>query len=367
MIKNKKVLVALSGGADSSAAAFLLKKKGYDVSAVFMRFWKEKETKEENKCCSVELEMRAKKVCQKLKIPFYIYNFKREFKKAVVDNFLGAYKKGLTPNPCVVCNEKVKIGLLLKKARAIGFDFLATGHYARLWKDKDGWHLGTARDSKKDQAYFLHRLNQKDLKHLLMPLGDFLKSDVKKIIKKNKIPAKTAIESQEICFVPADDIVGFLKRQIKVKKGKIVDSSGKTIGGHIGLPLYTLGQRKGLGLSGGPFYVLKKDLRKNKLIVTKNKKELYSREFFVALSSPLHAKDWTAPLLIKTRSTDKFRKGRVILQSKNKTKVILEKPVFAPTPGQSTVFYRNTRANKKEVLGGGMILANNPLTIRFSH
>ncbi len=375
MSKNKKVLVALSGGIDSSAAAFLLKKKGYEVSAVFMRFWKE--TKEENKCCSAELEAQAKKVCQKLEIPFYVFDFRKEFKKWVVDDFLRAYKKGLTPNPCVVCNEKIKIGLLLKKARAMGFDFLATGHYARIWEDKNGFHLGVARDLRKDQSYFLYRLSRDDIKYLLFPLGEYLKSEVKEIVKKSKIPAKLAVESQEICFVPGGDIASFLKQTLiretaedspplfsgglssaGLKRGEIVDSNGKKLGIHSGLSLYTLGQRRGIGLSGGPFYVLKKDFKKNQLVVTKDKKELYRDEFFVG---PLF---WHAPrakkaaeVLVKTRSTDKFRKAKVIFQ-KNKTKVVLKNPCFAPTPGQSAVFYKDTRKKPKEVLGGGIILTN---------
>lgn len=352
--KKEKVLLALSGGMDSAAAAFILKKKGYDVSAVFMRFWKEKEDEGENKCCSAELKKKAKNISLRLKIPFYVFDFKKEFKKCVVDDFLKKHQQGLTPNPCVICNEKIKIGLLLKKARAAGFNFLATGHYARRRETKGKWRIFTAKDSIKDQSYFLYRLKPDEIKYLLFPLGGLLKSEIKKIIKKNSLPVRTDIESQEICFVPENDVFSFLKRKIRTKNGIIVDRSGKKLGDHLGLSLYTIGQRKGINISGGPYYVLNKNLDKNQLMVTKNKKDLYKKEFFVTPVSFFSGYRETN-VFIKTRSGDKFIKGKVVFTKNKKVKVLLNKPAFAVTAGQSAVFYKSINKKEKEIIGGGII------------
>ncbi|MBU2545124.1 tRNA 2-thiouridine(34) synthase MnmA, partial [Patescibacteria group bacterium] len=259
--KRKKVIVAMSGGVDSSVAAALLKKEGFDVVGVFMRFWGD------GKCCTPESEKRARLVCEKLGIPFYVFNFQKEFKKKVVDYFSKQEKSGLTANPCVVCNKEIKFGLLFKKALSLDADYIATGHYAIY---KDG-RLYKGKDKDKDQSYFLWKLNQKVLKHVLFPVGNYTKPEIVKLAKKFKLPVSGIKESQDICF----------KVEFNKNPGEIIDTNKKIVGEHQGLWFYTIGQRKGIGLAGGPYYVLSKDVKKNILIVTKKEKDLYKKELLV--------------------------------------------------------------------------------------
>jgi len=250
--------MAMSGGVDSSVAAALLKKSGADVIGVFMKFWSEPGnnnlTKGWNRCCSPDSEKRARKVAKILNIPFYVIRFEKEFKKRIVDYFLKEHKTGLTPNPCVICNKEIKFGLLLKKALALDADFIATGHYARLKKTKDGFHLLRSKDKDKDQSYFLWQLDQKQLGHVLFPIENYTRAEVEKLAKKFKLPFSGVRKSQEICFIP-NKIEDFLKRHIKTKPGPVAEQvhcgAKKIIGQHQGLWFYTIGQRKGMGLSGG--------------------------------------------------------------------------------------------------------------------
>ena len=331
----------MSGGVDSSVAAALLKKQGFQVMGVFMRFWKEAEG--ENRCCSLDAVKRAKQVAQILKIPFYIFNFTKEFKKAVVDAFLKDYRLGLTPNPCVVCNKEIKLGLLLKRAKALSFDYVATGHYAR----KMGTKLYQSRNKEKDQSYFLWKLNREQLKHLLFPLSDYTKKEVRRQAKELGLPVFDTPESQEICFVEKE-VNEFLKRHLKIKKGKIIDSRGNILGDHQGLPLYTLGQRKGIGLSQGPFWVKGKDFKKNLLIVTKNEKDLLKKELSFREVNWLSGKPPKLPAKLKAKIRSRHEASFGVLKKGNR--FIFNKPQKAITPGQSVVFYRNS-----ELLGGGII------------
>lgn len=309
VLKKVKIVIAMSGGIDSSVSAALLKRAGFDVIGVFMRFWLAPRSLGEggsgyNRCCSSEAERRARLVAKKLGIRFYVFDFEKEFKKRVVDYFLREYKSGRTPNPCVVCNKEIKFGLLIEKALKIGADYIATGHYARLSTNNEFttnkrinelrmknnirkfgnsqeicYSLMMAKYKEKDQSYFLWKLNQKQLSRVIFPVGELKKSEVKKLAEKFDLPISLDKykESQEICFVP-DNVNTFLKKHLKVKPGKIVDSEGKALGSHQGLALYTIGQRKGIGLSGGPYYVAGKDLKKNRLVATKNKKDLLQNE-----------------------------------------------------------------------------------------
>jgi len=335
----------MSGGVDSSVAAALLKAQGFEVVGVFMRFWKEAEGK--NRCCSLESAEKAKQVAQILGIPFYIFNFAKEFKKAVVDSFLKDYQSGLTPNPCVVCNKEIKLGLLLKRAKALGFDFVATGHYVK----KTGTKLYQSRNKEKDQSYFLWKLNQEQLKHLLFPLSDYAKKDVRQMAKKLKLPVFDAPESQEICFVEKETNK-FLKRHLKLKPGKIADTQGNILGNHQGLPLYTLGQRKGIGLSNGPYWVLSKNSLKNILVVTKQEKDLLQKKLIFQEVNWLAGKEPKLPvvLLAKIRSRSLIAKCLVHSLSQGKYEAVFKTPQKAITPGQSIVFYKN-----QELLGGGVI------------
>ncbi len=339
--KREKIVMAISGGVDSAVASLILKNQGYEVIGLFLRL----SEKQPNS------ELSARKVCQKLKIKFYPINAYQKFNKNVIQYFCSAYSRGLTPNPCVECNKKIKFGELLKYIKILKADYLATGHYIRL-QQKFPIKLFYGIDKDKDQSYFLYNLKQKQLNHILFPLGGYTKAEVKKIAEKNKLPCEKN-ESQDICFL-AGDHNDFLKKNIKLKPGSIKDLTGKILGQHLGLPLYTIGQRKGIELGGtGPFYVVETDYKTNTLFVT-NKKDHEK-----LLNSQLIAKNinWISGKVPKMplNCTAKIRYGheaencRVSLV-KGKINVKFKKKQRAITPGQSVVFYKD-----KELLGGGII------------
>ena len=360
--KNKKVIVAMSGGIDSSVAAALLKRKGYDVVGVFMKFWKAPDENGLvggwNRCCSPESEARARRVAAKLKIPFYVFNFEKEFKKRIVDYFLKEHKKGITPNPCVICNKEIKFGLLLERALKLNTDFIATGHYARKQKienreQKIEYKLLRAKDKNKDQSYFLWMLNQKQLKRVLFPIGDYTRKEVEKLAQKFKLPVLGIKKSVEICFIRTT-VNDFLRKYLKPKPGKIIDTQGKMIGKHEGLYFYTIGQRKGIGLPGGPHFVLDKDIKKNALIVTKDEKDLYKEELIAKEVNWIAGKEPKLPLKIqaKIRYRHKSATATIYPNIRQTTyKIRFEQAQRAITPGQSVVFYKG-----QELLGGGVII-----------
>ncbi len=346
---NKKVAVAMSGGVDSSVTAALLKKAGFDVVGVFMRLWpssKKDFKKFQNRYFFSEAEKRAFQVAKKIAIPFQTFNLEKEFKKRVVNSFLEEYKKGVTPNPCVVCNKEIKFGLLLERVLKSKVDYLATGHYV---KNKNG-KIFKAKDKNKDQSYFLWKLDQKQLKHVLFPVGDLTKDQVKKLAKKLDLPVFNTSESMEICFIKTT-VNNFLKEYIKTKPGDIINVRGKILGNHQGLVFYTIGQRKGIGLAGGPFWVLAKDFKRNTLVVTLNEKDLYKKELKAKNINWVSGKSPKLPL--KARVKIRYRQELIpaILSGKRGLKIVFDKPQRAVTPGQSVVFYK-----KQELLGGGIIL-----------
>jgi len=357
--KNKKVIMAMSGGVDSSVAAALLRKEGFDIIGVFIKFWTAPEENglvcAYNRCCSPESEKRARKVAEKLNIPFYVFNFEKEFKKKVVDYFLKEYKAGLTPNPCVVCNKEIKFGLLFKKLLSLNADYIATGHYVKKQETRNKkqieYKLLKAKDKEKDQSYFLWQLDQKILEKTLFPAGDYAKSEIKKMAKKFKLPVVDIPESQEVCFIytTTND---FLRRYLKSNPGKIINTKGKEIGRHQGLWFYTIGQRKGIELSQGPFYVLEKDIKKNLLIVTKNQKDLFKKELVAKNINWILGREPKLPLkvLAKIRYAHKSALAAVIKHKKDKIKIVFLRSQKAITPGQSVVFYKN-----QELLGGAVI------------
>jgi tRNA-specific 2-thiouridylase len=372
--KNKKVIVAMSGGIDSSVAAALLKRDGYDIAGVFMKFWqpriradgKTNLRKFENRCCSLESEKRARAVAAGLNIPFYVFNFGKEFKKKVVDYFLKEEKAGLTPNPCVACNKEIKFGLLLEKALKLDADFIATGHYSRLRREitDNKYKLLKAKDKNKDQSYFLWRLNQKQLARILFPVGGYAKTEVRKLAKKFKLPILGIPESQEICFVQTT-VGDFFKKYFKEKPGKIVNENGQVIGGHQGLWLYTIGQRKGIKLAGGPYWVLSKDIKRNVLIATKDEKDLYKKELIAKDINWISGKAPRLPLKVKAQIRYRHKPASAVIsrQKKGEVRVIFSKAQRAVTPGQSVVFYLSSkicgktsgRKKNNELLGGGII------------
>lgn len=348
----KKIISAISGGLDSAVATALLKEKGYKVVALFLKFYRKDFKGNEKRCCSPMAERRAREVAKILKIPFFSFCIKKEFEKEVINYFLKEIKKGKTPNPCIVCNKKIKFGLLLKKAFSLEGDFLATGHYAKIKKKNNYFHLFRAKDKKRDQSYFLYSLDQNQLSKIIFPLGDLKKEEVKKLAQKFKLkPVLNIFESRELCFVEKD-LFSFLRKHLGLKEGKILDKNKKEIGVHQGAFLYTIGQRKGLSLSGGPFYVLKKDLKRNLLIVSKNEKDLFKKETIAEKISWIVSEP-KLPLLVKVKIRYKSPLISAILKEKlgpQKFKIIFKKPQRAPTPGQAIVFYKG-----EEVLGGGII------------
>jgi len=340
----------MSGGVDSGVAAALLVKQGYSCTGFHMHLWAEAESKAENKCCSTESLLAARKTARQLGMDFHLVNFEKVFKKKVVDYFVKAYAAGLTPNPCVICNKLIKFGCLFDYAQGAGFDYLATGHYART---KAGWLL-MAKDKAKDQTYFLYNLNKEQLAHVLFPVGDYLKKQVWQMAKKWRLAVAKRPESQEICFFPESDYRPFLRRQLgKMKPGAVVDTKGQIIGHHQGLPLYTIGQRRGfevkLKKTIPPFYVVAKDIKKNQLVVGFGK-ETERKNFKVEKANWI-----TQPLKTGDKCRVRIRHQGELLASKiqylnSELRIILSKPDRGIASGQAVVFYK-----QKEVLGGGII------------
>jgi tRNA-specific 2-thiouridylase len=366
----KRVIVGMSAGVDSSVAAALLKNQGYDVVGVFLHFWKEPGQDElrENKCCSVESQQDARKVAQILDIPLYTVNAAHEFKKEVVDYFLEETKAGRTPNPCVVCNERIKFNFLFKKMLEMDADFVATGHYAEVKKIKDAkgiekYHLYTSTDEEKDQTYFLYSLSQSQLSRIVFPIGQYKKPAIRKIAQNMKLPVFDKEDSQGLCFTPEKTPTKFIKRNLTLSPGKIVTTGGEVIGQHAGLEIYTIGQRKGINIGGnGPYFVVERDFNNNQLIVTNNEKD----EKIFKKTMSVELKNWIAdepklPLEINVKIRYRHPLVRAVISSvmvmknKNKTKVYeveFLKKQKAITPGQSAVFY----TDDNEVLGGGTII-----------
>jgi len=375
-MRKLKVIVAMSGGVDSSVAAALLQKNGYDVVGVFMKFWQESGEGGENLCCSAKARLDAKRVAIKLGIPFYVLDVQKEFKKQVVDYFINEYKKGNTPNPCVECNRHIKFKFLIDLAIKMKADYVATGHYVRInqkskiknQNDKSklkNFKLLTAKDIKKDQTYFLWQLNQKQLSKIIFPLGDYIKEEVRGLAKKWKLPVAEKKDSQEICFIDTN-INEFLRKRIKTNKGPIITKDGKKIGEHKGLIFYTIGQRKGIEIGGtGPYYVIKKDFNKNTLIVSNSQKDLLQKEMMVKNLNWLSGKSFNGKCKVKIRSMAAMVPAKIMkhvtrnMKQKN-YRIIFDKPQRAITPGQSAVFYLPAVASAKEgkgneLLGGGVI------------
>ncbi len=363
-VTKKRVIVGMSAGVDSSVAAAVLKEQGYDVVGVFLHFWKEPGQDElrENKCCSLESQEDARKVAQILDIPLYTVNAAKEFKKEVVDYFLEEIKAGRTPNPCVVCNERIKFNFLFRKMLEMDGDFVATGHYAEI-RDKDGkHHLYTSCDEEKDQTYFLYCLTQDQLSRILFPIGGYKKPDIRKKAEKLALPVFDKEDSQGLCFTPEKTPTKFIKRNLTLSPGDIITTEGKKIGTHDGLEIYTIGQRKGINIGGnGPYFVVDRDFKNNQLIVTNNENDpqVYKISMLVELKNWIaHQPIFPLELNVKIRYRHPLVRGIITEQEtgRNKRSTIykvefLEKQK-AVTPGQSAVFY----SDDNEVLGGGIII-----------
>jgi tRNA-specific 2-thiouridylase len=350
--------VAMSGGVDSSTAALLLTEQGYEVIGVMMRLWAESAAdgpSEHNRCCSPEAVEDARQVADQLDIPFYLVNYVRPFKEQVVDYFIQEYARSRTPNPCLMCNRHIKFGRLLAQARALGANYLATGHYARIHHAKGHFQLLRGRDAQKDQSYALYMLGQMELAHATFPVGKYTKEQVRTLAAERDLAVADRAESQDLCFLADGDYRRFLRERAPqaLRPGPIVDRSGRVLGEHEGLALYTIGQRRGLGISAPqPHYVLDLDPSRNVVVIGTadelGQRELLAEEVsYVAGKPPPKPLDVTAKIRYQAREAP----ARWIPLGNGQARVIFDYPQRDITPGQGVVAYRG-----EVLIGGGIIV-----------
>lgn len=351
------VVCGMSGGVDSSVAAVLLKEQGYNVIGVFMKNWEE--TSDDGACTAEEDYYDVKRVCSKIGIPYYTVNYSKEYYDRVFENFLEEYRKGRTPNPDVLCNREIKFGPFLEFAKKIGADFIATGHYAKTEHKNQKTYLLKAKDLNKDQSYFLNQLSQSQLEKVLFPLSDIEKPKVREIAEKHGFINAKKKDSTGICFIGERNFRNFLKNYLPIKEGEIVSVDGRILGKHIGLAYYTIGQRKGLNIggrndgNGKPYFVVKKDLENNRLIVSQGEEDcLFSSGLLSYKINWIPEK----PKQTKFECNAKFRYRQpdqavsVEILEDDKVKVMFKEKQRAVTPGQFVVFY-----DGDVCLGGGVI------------
>ena len=348
----KTVVVGMSGGVDSSVTAALLQEQGYSVVGVYMKNWSDDFG--DYGCTWAQDAEDARKVAQTLEIPFYVWNFEKEYYHHVVEYFLKEYEAGRTPNPDILCNSEIKFKVFLDKALALGADFVATGHYARVKEVSGAFQLLKGIDPNKDQSYFLYRLTQKQLSKTLFPIGEFQKSEVREMARKFKLPTHAKKDSQGICFIGQIDVMQFLREHIKAKAGEIVTTTGHKIGNHTGLPYYTIGQREGIGVGGdGPYYVVGKDFKSNQLLVTNDKDDpqLWKNTFNVSeLSWTNVAPQFPLKAGVGIRYNHKDYPAVITQNVDGSLNIEFEDVQRAITPGQSAVVY-----NGDILVGGGVI------------
>ena len=353
--KKPKVIVALSGGVDSSVSAYLLKQAGYDVEGLFMKNWEEDDT--ENYCAAEEDVKDAKAVCEKLQIPLHTVNFASEYWDNVFEHFLAEYKAGRTPNPDILCNREIKFKACMDYATHLGAELFATGHYAQNIDHQ----LHKAVDDNKDQTYFIYTLTQDLLKKILFPIGHLPKPDVRKIAESAGLINFAKKDSTGICFIGERKFREFLQKYLPAQPGKIESTDGKIMGNHDGLMYYTLGQRQGIKIggsksgSGEPWYVVDKDLKRNVLIVAQGHQhpKLYGKTLFFEQAHWIIPQTFPLTCTAKTRYRQAAHTCTVTQLDNNQYQVDFEIPQFAITPGQSVVFYQDNGC-----LGGGIIYAS---------
>lgn len=355
----KKVVVGMSGGVDSSVAAYLLKEEGYEVVGVTMQIWQDEEeaAKEENGgCCGLSAVDDARRVAQYLSIPYYVMNFKREFKENVMDYFVKEYLCGRTPNPCIACNRHVKWEALLKRSLAIGADYIATGHYAQVEKLKNGrYAICNSVTAAKDQTYALYNLTQYQLAHTLMPVGAYEKDEIRSIAEKIGLPVAHKPDSQEICFIPDNDYAGYIDRETggrATAAGNFVSVTGEILGPHKGITHYTVGQRKGLGLAmGRPVFVTAIRPDTNEVVIGEHE-DVFATELTCNAVNFMGMEELKEPRRVTAKIRYAHRGASCLIEKagEDEIKCTFDEPVRAVTPGQAVVFYE-----KNYVLGGGTI------------
>jgi tRNA-uridine 2-sulfurtransferase len=355
----ERVVIAMSGGVDSSVAAALLVEQGYDVIGVMLRLWVEPAEDlrpgASNKCCSLEAVHDARAVAERLGIPFYVINAERPFKDQVVDHFIGDYGAGRTPNPCLACNRHIRFGYLLNHARSLGARYLATGHYAQVRQSAAGqYELWRGADRAKDQSYVLHVLGQARLAQAIFPVGAYTKPEVRRLAAARGLPTASRAESQDLCFVADGDYRRFLRDWApeSVSPGPIINRAGRQLGTHRGLPYYTIGQRSGLGIGAPqPLYVLALDRARNALVVG-TAEELGARRLLTRrvdwLDGEAPSPDLAVEVQIRYHATP--ARATVVPLADGTVEVYFDEPVRDITPGQAAVVYAGDRC-----LGGGLI------------
>lgn len=354
----KKVVVGMSGGVDSSVAAYLLKEQGYEVIGVTMQIWQDEEEEvlqENGGCCGLSAVEDARRVARDLEIPYYVMNFKREFGEHVIKYFAREYQMGRTPNPCIACNRYVKWESLLKRSLDIGADFIATGHYARICRLENGrLAVAKSKTAAKDQTYALYNLTQDQLEHTLMPVGEYTKEEIRGIADKIGLRVANKPDSQEICFVPDGDYAGFIETYTgnSSKPGNFVDRQGRVLGRHKGITRYTIGQRKGLNLAlGHPVFVTEIRPQTNEVVIGESQ-DVFGHEVYAMQLNFMGISDLTEPIEAeaKIRYNHRGAPCRIEKIGEDLVKCTFPQAQRAITPGQALVFYKGDY-----VLGGGTI------------
>ena len=351
-----RVIVAMSGGVDSSVAALLLKEQGYEVIGVTMRLWtveQDDAPRLSKRCCSVEDVDDARRVCQMIGAPHYVLNFEREFQSHVVDYFVQEYDRGRTPHPCLACNDKIKFDFLLRRAMFLEADYIATGHYARIRNNGAGLKLLKGVDEGKDQSYVLFTLTQSELGRLLLPVGEHTKDRIRALASEAGLPVADKPDSQEICFIPDDNYRKFVGERTKPRPGEIIDIDGTVLGTHPGVHFFTVGQRRGLGLNGNaeaPRYVLSIDSAENRVVVGEEK-DLYRSAVWASRVNFCSDRPEGIPLDVSVKIRYKAGPSPATVTPRDGwAEVLFHEPQRAVTPGQAVVFYQGD-----ELLGGGII------------